>query len=121
MILFLAIFLAVFLVALPVGFLLLRRRAPNGASVVSSADPNAADFGKPDNWQPPTGTVTEERRDQLLRNLDTVERGVSRFYIVLVCLVMAAITGLAVFLYIKLPNDGNRDFLILYGGGLYLI
>lgn len=121
-ILFAAIFLAVFLVAMPVGFLLLKRRGSGGGSAASPASSSPADFGKPDNWQPPAGqAVSDDRREQLLRNLDTVDRGVSKFYVVLVCLVMAAITGLAVFFYVKLPDDGNRDFVILYGGVLYAI
>jgi|GEM_PF-5518539 len=119
---FAAIFLVVFFVAMPVGLLLLKRRGSRGGSAASPASSTPADFGKPDNWQPPAGqAISDDRRQQLLRNLDTVERGVSKFYVALVCLVMAAITGLAVFFYVKLPDDGNRDFLILYGGVLYAI
>lgn len=119
MILFAAIFLVVFLIAMLLGVVLLKRRG-SGTHVPTGS--GAADFGKPDNWQPPVAeTLAEDGRDQFLRNLGQVGRGVNKFYIVFVCFLMAAITGVAVFLYLSVPaKDPNRDFLILYGGGLYI-
>jgi hypothetical protein len=67
------------------------------------------------------GSGTGDRRAQLLQNLNTAERGLSRFYAVLLCFIMAAVTGLAVFFYLKIPDDGNRDFLLMYGGVVYLV
>lgn len=142
LIVFAAIFLLVLLLALPLS-VLLRRHGSGGSGIrfqlttsrVLPGQTNAAptpgqvDIGRPDNWEPSgagpnaqgAGQPWSDRREQLLHNLDAVERGVSRFYVVLLSFIMAAITGIAVFFFIKLPNDGNRDFLILYGGVVYLI
>jgi hypothetical protein len=71
-------------------------------------------------WQP-AGQPWNDRREQMLRNLDAAERGLGRFYAVLLCVVIAALTGVAVFGYLKLPDDGTRQFLVLYGGVAYAI
>ncbi len=131
LVVFAAIFLLVLLVVLPLYFIL-RQRGPGrtgitfqmGSTPIASGQglPNRDPLGRPDNWQPqPTGQPWEDRREQLLHNLDTVERGVSRFYVVLLCLIMAGLTGVAVAFYLKVPDDGNRDFLLMYGGIVYLI
>jgi hypothetical protein len=89
---FAAVFLLVLLLVVPLYFILGRRGRPG-----------------------------EDGRAQLLQNLDTVEQGLSRFYMVLLCFIMAAVTGVAVWFYLKIPDDGNRDFLLMYGGVVYLI
>jgi hypothetical protein len=134
-IVFAGISLLVLVLAMPL-YVLLRRRTPGGAQVsfqigasrvlpgqpIATPIPGQPDLGRPDNWEQQAGAQSgDDRRQQLLHNLDVVERGVSRFYVVLLCFIMAAITGIAVFFYIKIPNDGNRDFLILYGGVVCLI
>jgi hypothetical protein len=67
------------------------------------------------------GQPWDERKEQLLHNLDIVERGVGRFFVVLLSLLMAAATGVVVFIYLKLPDDGNRQSLLLYAGVAYLL
>lgn len=127
---FAAIFLLVLLLVMPL-YMLLRRGGSGGPGVSfqigsSGARPGESDIRRPDSWELPPSQVDaagrpEDRRGQLLHNLDVVERGVSRFYVVLLGFIMAAITGIAVFFFVKLPDDGNRDFLIMYGGVVYLI
>jgi hypothetical protein len=57
----------------------------------------------------------------LLEKLDAVDRVVTSVYEYMVYAAIAGMTGLAVFLYLALPNDSSRDFLIFYGGVLYLL
>jgi hypothetical protein len=131
------VFLFIMLVALPA--YLLRKRRGDGGSFISlrwgSGEPGpvppqssqssgayATTTVRPD---PPVSTSTpqpwDDRREELLRHLDVAERGLGRFYVVLLCVLMAAATGAMVYLYLRAPNDGNRDFLLLYGGVAYAI
>jgi hypothetical protein len=66
-------------------------------------------------------TLSAEARTELVREIDAVDRVVTSVYEYLIYFAIAAMTGLAVFFYLVLPDDGNRDFLILYGGVLYLL
>jgi hypothetical protein len=60
-------------------------------------------------------------RSEFIQRLDAVDRVATSVYEMLMYVVIAGITGLAMFFYLVAPDDGNRDFLLLYGGVLYLI
>ena len=64
----------------------------------------------------------EVRREApLLEKLDAVDRVVTSVYEYMIYAAIAGMTGLAVFFYRVLADDPSRDFLIFYGGVLYLL
>ena len=69
----------------------------------------------------PAAKSPESQRAAFLRSLDTVEGYVARFYLSLLYLMMAGATVLMALLYFKYPDDGNRDFMLMYGGVLYVL
>lgn len=66
-------------------------------------------------------TLSQEARAVLVSELDAVDRATTSIYEYMVYFAIAAMTGLAVFFYLVLPDDSSRDFLIFYGGVLYLL
>ncbi len=66
-------------------------------------------------------SLRPEARTQLVRELDAVDRVVTSIYEYLIYFAIAAMTGLAAFFYLILQDDPSRDFLIFYGGVLYLL
>lgn len=66
-------------------------------------------------------SLTPEARTELVRELDAVDRVVTSVYEYLIYFAIAAMTGLAAFFYLILQDDPSRDFLIFYGGVLYLL
>jgi hypothetical protein len=126
-----AVFLLVLLVLLP-PYVLSKRRGSAGPFVTfqmgsgqvapGPSGPGPAFPGQAQTSPAqPVGQPWDDRREELLLKLDTVERGLGRFYIVLLCLGMACATGLMVFLYVKSPDEGNRQVVVLYGGVAYAL
>jgi hypothetical protein len=60
-------------------------------------------------------------RDAFLKTLDSAEKVVTTFYIVLLYVVLAAATAAMAWVYYRYPDDGNRDFMVFYCGVIYLI
>lgn len=60
-------------------------------------------------------------RDAFLKTLDSAERVVATFYIVLLYVVLAAATAAMAWVYFRFPDDGSRDFMLFYAGVIYLI
>ncbi len=60
-------------------------------------------------------------RAQFVQRLDAVDRVATAVYEVLMYLAIAGMTGLAVFFYLVIRDDYWRDFLLIYGGVVYLI
>jgi len=69
----------------------------------------------------PPGTEADPGRAQFVQRLDAVDRVATSFYEVLMYVAIAGMTGLAVFFYLVIRDDYWRDFLVLYGGVVYLI
>jgi hypothetical protein len=125
--------LLVVMLAAPVYFLLRRRvpvrvvlrwgEAPGGTLRFHDSSP--AEGESLDSAGPALGSVPapadDPGRTEFLRRLDAVDRVATSFYEVLMYVAIAGMTGLAVFFYLVIPDDGNRDFLLLYGGVVYLI
>lgn len=127
------LFLLVVLLAAPVYFLLKRRvpgridlrwgEAPTDAlrfhdSLPATGEAPGAGELSPD---PGAGGGGDSRRAEFLQRLDSVDRVVTTVYEYMIYFAIAAMTGLAAFLYLVLPDDSSRDFLIFYGGVLYLL
>ena len=68
-----------------------------------------------------TSTNTASERKTFLKTLDAVERVVATIYIALLYLVLAAVTAAMAWIYFRYPDDGNRDFMLFYGGVIYLV
>ena len=66
-------------------------------------------------------TLSAEARTELVRELDAADRVVTSVYEYMIYFAIAAMTGLAAFFYLILQDDPSRDFLIFYGGVLYLL
>jgi hypothetical protein len=56
-----------------------------------------------------------------LAKIDAVDRVVTSAYEIVIYVAIAGMTGLAVFFYLAIADDASRDFLLLYGGVVYLI
>lgn len=111
----LVMFLLVMAVATAVYFVT-KRRGGSGMGISFRLGP-----GKTSGLQVQPALEPSPERDKLLRTLDTVEGYVARFYLLLTYILMAGATGMMAFLYLKYPDDGNRDFMLFYGGVVYII
>jgi hypothetical protein len=80
---------------------------------------DAGTAGEGSSPRSPSDPEPQASEGGLLHRLDSVERVVGRVYEFVLYLLVAGMTGLAAFLYVVLPDDGNRDFLLLYGGVVY--
>jgi hypothetical protein len=60
-------------------------------------------------------------RDESLDALNAMSGTVTSFYIRLLYLVMALATLAVLFLYFQYPDNGNRQFMLFYGGVVYLV
>lgn len=76
---------------------------------VPPPDPNAP---------PPNPTAG---RDAFLKTLDGVERVLANILICLYYFVLVAATVAMAWIYFEYPDDGNRDFMLFYGGVIYLV
>jgi len=66
-------------------------------------------------------TLSPEVRAALVQELDAADRVTTSIYEYMIYAAIAGMTGLAVFFYLVLEDDPWRDFLIFYGGVVYLI
>ncbi|MGH8509801.1 MAG: hypothetical protein ACREVH_13965 [Gammaproteobacteria bacterium] len=89
---------------------------PMEAPAAFSAPPASVLLG---HYATPPDPLSE--RKALLKTLDSAEQVVARIYIGLLYLVSAAATFAMAWIYFKYPDDGNRDFMLFYGGGIYLL
>lgn len=93
---------------------------PRQPMAVSSTPPPAVQnnefFG-----QDATPPAPVSGRDAFLKGLDGAERVVASIYLSLLCLVLAAATFAMAWIYFEYPDDGNRDFMLFYGGVIYLV
>jgi hypothetical protein len=60
-------------------------------------------------------------RKEFLRTLDSVERVVATIYMGLLAIVFVAATAAMAWICLEYPDDGNRDFMLFYGGAIYLV
>ena len=65
--------------------------------------------------------LSVEARTEIVREIDAADRVVTRVYEYLIYAAIAGMTGLAVYFYLVIRDDYWRDFLLLYGGVVYLI
>ncbi len=128
-----ALLVALLVVVIPLRRLLIRRESiaaldPDASSgleapaiAAAAPDPASAALAAGPSGSAASAALGAAAPLSGLGRLALVERAVSRVYEILLYLVIFGMTGLAVFLYLVLPDDGNRDFLVLYGGVVYAI
>jgi hypothetical protein len=68
-----------------------------------------------------TSPDAASERKAFLKTLDSAEQIGSTSYIALLSIVLVAATAAMAWLYFRYPDDGNRDFMLFYGGVIYLI
>lgn len=68
----------------------------------------------------PKADPSEDRR-RFLATLDSTENVLARILIWLLRLGLLAATAVMVLLWLKYPDDGNRDFMLFYGGAVYFV
>jgi hypothetical protein len=67
-----------------------------------------------------SGNVPPELQQQLLSGLGTVQRDLSATRLVTLCVVMAMASGTVVYIYLKVPRDGDNAPLIAYASIIYV-
>jgi hypothetical protein len=113
-----ALLLVVALLAAPFYFAL-RRRVSARVDLRSGEEQNdALQFH---DAPPAAGQGGGGERSEFVQRLDAVDRVATSVYEVMIYVAIAGMTGLAVFFYLVIRDDYWRDFLLLYGGVVYLI
>jgi hypothetical protein len=113
-----ALFLLVVLLSVPVWFVLKRRVSARVDLRFGEAPGEGLQFH---DTPPAAGEGARSDPEEFVARLDAVDRVATSLYEVLMYVAIAGMTALAVFFYLVIPADGNRDFLLLYGGVVYLI
>lgn len=63
----------------------------------------------------------DDARKQFLARLDTAQGHLGRILVGLLYFAVVAATALMALLVFRYPDDGNRDFMLFYGGAVYLL
>ena len=108
--------LAVFAALVALGFLYLSRKPSSGTNSSSHRKPR-----RTPGRRLRASSEAPPEREAFLRTLDSIQRYVGHLYIFLLYVAMAAATAMMALLYFKYPEDGHRQFMLLYGGVIYFI